>query len=109
MDFTFDIKLKVKGDGVDPKTGKPLPAKKLPSLALTATGVPFTQNSPVQVASEFCFGNGNAIGFCVTPVNAVAAPATVTLLGIGTLGVATIGWRRSRKRSTSKPGKRELA
>lgn len=96
MDLKFDINLKIKADD-KATTGKALPPKKLPSLSVAASGVPFSQNSPVRATSSFCLGNGAAIGFCVTPLNSVPEPATLAMFGFGAAGLVAFGWRRKSR------------
>ena len=49
-----------------------------------------------KIVGEYADGGGVSHGFLATPVSAVPEPSTLTLLGVGVIGLSIIRRRRAR-------------
>ena len=83
-ELKFDLSKSLKVSKLD-KVGNKKKSKALSGLKLSATNVPFAQNSPITVTAPFCLENGSNASLCLAPMSesAVPEPQTYALLAFG--------------------------
>jgi hypothetical protein len=94
----FDAKLPkfLRLSAKDPTTGA-MKKKKLSDISMSATGVSFSQQSPITVTAPFCLQSGANANLCLAPMS-VPVTNNFALLAIG-LGAVALVFARRRKAS----------